>query len=61
MQGRTGTLLLGWRYGSARAHREWPNRSWVWLLRKPNFNAIVIGDMVFQLINPFVKEESVNN
>ena len=25
------------------------------------FNTIVIGDMVFQLINPFIKEESQKN
>ena len=25
---------------------------------KPKFNALIIGDMIFQLINPFVEEES---
>ena len=27
----------------------------------PNFNAIVIGDMMSQLINPFVKEDLLQN
>ena len=28
---------------------------------KPKFNAIIKGDMMFQLINPFLKEESLQN
>ena len=28
---------------------------------KPNFNAIAISDMMFHLIKPFVKEESLQN
>ena len=28
---------------------------------KPKFSAIIIGDMMFQLINPFVEEESLQN
>ena len=28
---------------------------------KPKFSDIIIGDMILQLINPFVKEESLQN
>ena len=34
VQGRTGTFVLGWRYGSKRARRAWPGLKWVQSLRK---------------------------
>ena len=34
IKGRTGTFVLGWRYGSERARRAWPGLKWVQSLRK---------------------------
>ena len=68
---RSPLYILHQRYSWA----DWRSFSWValWLIgrgrtvvgcghcEKPKFSAIIIGDMVFQLINPFVKEESLQN
>ena len=34
---------------------------WCGHFEKPKFSAIILGDMMFQLINPFIKEESLQN